>query len=150
MAVRKSVFTKETIGAGHHVPRHSAYRRFAARAKTGLSGLRSVQINLNTADMNTVLGDEKHPRVGRKLHHGRLGKWRFRVYPNTFFQVNTVQMLKMLERLKTELLLNSEDRVFDLYCSVGAIALSVAEQVREVIGIESNAEKLPKAEKRPR
>ncbi|MCB0286073.1 MAG: 23S rRNA (uracil(1939)-C(5))-methyltransferase RlmD, partial [Calditrichaeota bacterium] len=80
----------------------------------------------------------------------RLGKWRFRVYPNTFFQVNTVQMLKMLERLKTELLLNSEDRVFDLYCGVGAIALSVAEQVREVIGIESNVEAIAAAEENAR
>lgn len=151
VAVRKSVFTKETMVVLVTTSRDIPHIADLLRAlKTGLSGLRSVQINLNTADTNTILGDENILAWGENYITERLGKWRFRVYPNTFFQVNTVQMLKMLERLKTELLLNSEDRVFDLYCGVGAIALSVAEQVREVIGIESNAEAIAAAEENAR
>ncbi len=61
---------------------------------------------------------------------------RFRISPDAFFQTNT----EMAERLYTtaaELAgLAGRERVFDLYCGIGTIALALSLNAREVIGVE--------------
>lgn len=61
----------------------------------------------------------------------------FRISAGSFFQVNTPQT-ETLIRLVTELLAPSGDEtLLDAYCGVGTFALTLAEEVSHVIGIES-------------
>ncbi len=61
---------------------------------------------------------------------------RFRISPDAFFQTNT----EMAERLYAQAIelagLRGSERVFDLYCGIGTIALSLAIRAREVVGVE--------------
>ncbi|MEJ7715717.1 MAG: 23S rRNA (uracil(1939)-C(5))-methyltransferase RlmD [Thermoleophilaceae bacterium] len=60
-----------------------------------------------------------------------------RISPDAFFQTNT----EMAERLYAEAVraagLSGGERVFDLYCGIGTIALALALDSAEVIGVES-------------
>ena len=61
---------------------------------------------------------------------------RFRISPSAFFQTNT-EMAERLYAVAAELAgLSGRERVFDLYCGIGTIALSLSLRAREVVGVE--------------
>ncbi|MBX5468450.1 MAG: 23S rRNA (uracil(1939)-C(5))-methyltransferase RlmD [Thermoleophilaceae bacterium] len=61
---------------------------------------------------------------------------RFRISPQAFFQTNT-EMAERLYGAAIELArLSGRERVFDLFCGIGTIALAMAGEAREVHGIE--------------
>ena len=61
---------------------------------------------------------------------------RFRISPDAFFQTNT-EMAERLYRLAAELAgLSGRERVLDLYCGIGTIALALALDAAEVWGVE--------------
>jgi len=64
---------------------------------------------------------------------------RFRVSATSFFQVNTAAAEELV-RVVSEYLAPAGDEVLlDAYCGVGTFALSLADQVGQVIGIEEDA-----------
>jgi 23S rRNA (uracil1939-C5)-methyltransferase len=61
---------------------------------------------------------------------------RFRISPDAFFQSNT-EMAERLYGAAVELAgLSGRERVLDLYCGIGTIALVLALDAREVFGVE--------------
>ena len=61
---------------------------------------------------------------------------RFRISPDAFFQTNT-EMAETLYRAAIELAgLTRRERVLDLYCGIGTIALALALEAGEVFGVE--------------
>jgi 23S rRNA (uracil1939-C5)-methyltransferase len=61
---------------------------------------------------------------------------RFRISPDAFFQTNT-EMAERLYRTASELAgLRGRERVLDLYCGIGTIALALALDAAEVWGVE--------------
>src|SRR4051794_29550457 len=61
---------------------------------------------------------------------------RFRISPDAFFQTNT-EMAEVLYRTASELAgLSGRERVLDLYCGIGTIALALALDAGEVFGVE--------------
>ena len=66
----------------------------------------------------------------------RIGALRFRVSPEAFFQTNT-EMADRLYAITAEFAgLTGSERVFDLFCGIGTIGLSLAGQAREIWGVE--------------
>ena len=78
-----------------------------------------------------------------RLHYGdtrleeKLGDITFELSPLSFFQVNHSQTEKMLEIVKDFAQLRRSDTVLDAYCGTGSIALSLAQNVKKVVGVES-------------
>ncbi|MBV9197276.1 MAG: 23S rRNA (uracil(1939)-C(5))-methyltransferase RlmD [Solirubrobacterales bacterium] len=65
-----------------------------------------------------------------------LGGMRFRISPEAFFQTNT-EMAERLYGIAIELAeLHGSERVYDLYCGIGTIALLVAPRAAGVWGLE--------------
>ena len=65
-----------------------------------------------------------------------LGDLRFLVSPEAFFQTNT-EMAEILYGAATEFAqLRGHERVFDLFCGIGSIALTLATRARSVVGVE--------------
>ena len=58
------------------------------------------------------------------------------IHAASFFQVNHSQAEQIIACLTTELQLNSDVHLLDLYCGVGALTLNMAPRVRQVTGIE--------------
>ncbi|MEA2312264.1 MAG: rRNA (uracil1939-C5)-methyltransferase, partial [Solirubrobacteraceae bacterium] len=65
-----------------------------------------------------------------------VGDLRFQISPEAFFQTNT-EMAAVLYSIAIEMAaLRGHERVFDLFCGIGTIGLSLATRAREVIGVE--------------
>ena len=61
---------------------------------------------------------------------------RLRISPDAFFQTNT-EMAERLYAIASELAgLSGRERVFDLYCGIGTIALALALDAGQVVGVE--------------
>jgi 23S rRNA (uracil1939-C5)-methyltransferase len=66
----------------------------------------------------------------------RLGELDLLISPEAFFQTNT-EMAERLYGTAAELArLRGHERVFDLYCGIGTIGLTLAARAREVVGVE--------------
>lgn len=65
-----------------------------------------------------------------------VGNYRYAVYPDSFFQVNT----KMISRLYDKVLefAGRGDKLLDLYCGAGTIGIYLANNFNSVRGIEQN------------
>jgi 23S rRNA (uracil1939-C5)-methyltransferase len=73
---------------------------------------------------------------GEEAIEEELSGLRFRISPDAFFQTNT-EMAERLYASAVELArLSGRERVLDLYCGIGTIALVLALDAREVFGVE--------------
>jgi 23S rRNA (uracil1939-C5)-methyltransferase len=65
-----------------------------------------------------------------------VGDLDFLISPEAFFQTNT-EMAEVLYGTAVEMAaLRGHERVFDLYCGIGTIGLTLASRAREVVGVE--------------
>ncbi len=77
-----------------------------------------------------------------RVYHGdgaiteRLGRYRFRVSANSFFQTNTHQAERLFELVKELSEFKPEDILYDLYSGTGALSIYMSDSVKKVIGIE--------------
>ena len=67
----------------------------------------------------------------------QLADLRFRISPLAFFQTNTEMAERLCELVTEAAALTGRERVFDLYCGIGTIGLTLARDARDVWGIES-------------
>ena len=64
-------------------------------------------------------------------------KLKFEISPNSFYQVNTEQMRRLYAQAAKYADLSGEEVLLDIYCGIGTIGLSMADEAKYVIGIES-------------
>jgi 23S rRNA (uracil1939-C5)-methyltransferase len=65
-----------------------------------------------------------------------IGDYAFELSPSAFFQTNTKQAERLYEVARKVADLQPTDRLYDLYCGAGTIALFLSEDVDEVVGVE--------------
>lgn len=101
-----------------------------------VDGLTSVAVNINKEKTNVILGKETSIIWGEKyIRDSLLGK-DFLISPNSFYQVNHNQCEKLYAKAKDFAGLIGTETVLDLYCGVGTIGLTMAENVKQLVGIE--------------
>lgn len=84
----------------------------------------------------TTSGGETEVLAGTERFEEILGSMRFEISAEAFFQTNT-EMAERLYELAIEYARSTGfERVYDLYCGIGTIALSIAPRVGEVWGLE--------------
>jgi 23S rRNA (uracil1939-C5)-methyltransferase len=100
-----------------------------------------------TTVVNNITAKKSQVAVGETetVYHGpgsiteKIGKRLYRISANSFFQTNTAQAERLYETARVMAELRPDDVVFDLYSGTGTIALHVADEVRQVVGIEAVA-----------
>ena len=95
-----------------------------------------VIINENKENTNVVLGEKYRVVSGKGYIEDELCGLRFRISPESFYQVNRegAELLYSLAAQKAEL--NGSQTLADLYCGTGTIGLSMAKKARNLVGIE--------------
>jgi len=84
----------------------------------------------------TVQGGETTLISGTPQLREQIGGLEYLISPEAFFQTNT-EMAEQLYGLAAEYAaLRGHERVFDLYCGIGTIGLTLAARAREVVGVE--------------
>jgi 23S rRNA (uracil-5-)-methyltransferase RumA len=78
------------------------------------------------------------------IEESLLGR-RFRVSPNAFLQTNTGMAERLYELAREYAGLTGDETVWDLYCGIGTIGLTLAEHALTVWGIEVSEESVARA-----
>lgn len=95
-----------------------------------------VHQNINSSGGNVILGTETIKLLGHPDLIEQVGDIRLHIAPESFFQVNTRQAAAMYARIRAWAALSGKERVIDLFCGIGGIALSLAPAAQTVTGIE--------------
>lgn len=96
----------------------------------------SIQLNVNCQRTNVMLGKENLLLWGSGTIWDELCGVRLQLSPLSFYQVNR-QAAQLLYRAAREMAgLGGKDVLLDLYCGAGAIGLSMADAVGQLIGVE--------------
>ena len=103
---------------------------------TAAGNVKGIIQNINTEKTNLVLGEKNRVIWGEEYITSYIGDLKFRISPQSFFQVNGEQTEKLYSKALEYAQLSSEDTVFDLYCGVGSISLFLARSAKKVIGVE--------------
>lgn len=92
--------------------------------------------NVNSSEGNVILGPKDFPLTPKQHLTEKIGERSFRISPRSFFQVNNSGASLIYNQVREWAGLGGTEVVLDLYCGIGGIALFLAEQAREVIGVE--------------
>lgn len=104
--------------------------------KENVCGLKSVVLNINKEKTNVILGKTSKTIWGSDtITDVLLGK-KFVISPNSFYQVNHNQCEKLYNIAKKFADLSGNETLLDLYCGVGTIGLTMADSVKNLVGIE--------------
>lgn len=96
----------------------------------------SVIQNINPNKTNVILGKESVVLYGKNYITDQLLGKTYRISDHSFYQINTLQAEKLYQTAIDFAELNPTDTVIDAYCGIGTIALSLAETVNKVYGVE--------------
>ena len=109
---------------------------FACELKEEFPSVASVMYNVNKKNTNVVLGKEFTLLFGRPYIEDELCGLRFKISPDSFYQVNRdgAEMLYSVAAERAEL--SGDQVLMDLYCGTGTIGLSMAKKARKLCGIE--------------
>ena len=94
--------------------------------------------NINDKNTNMILGERNVVLYGKGYIEDELCGCRFRISPNSFYQVNPIQTEKLYQKAIELAGLTGKERVIDAYCGIGTIGLIAAPHAGEVIGVELN------------
>ena len=98
--------------------------------------LKSVSLNINKKNTNVILGDRTITIYGREYIEDYIGDVKFRISPQSFYQVNPVQTEKLYDKALEYAALTGEETVWDMYCGIGTISLFLAKFAKFVYGVE--------------
>ena len=110
---------------------------FAAFVQTHFPEVTTLIHTSHTGTSQNPEGEER-TLFGPGVIHDTIGAYRFRISPSAFFQTNTTQAERLYSIARDAADLRPTDRVYDLYCGAGTIALFVSEHVQDVVGVEMN------------
>ncbi len=130
-----------------------SYNMIHHLAKTVRSAVPQVTVvdeNVNTSPGNVILGNRDTFLTKTQALEASIGTVRFTLSPRSFFQVNAGAAGIIYGTVRQWAALTGRERVVDLYCGVGGLALFLADQALEVIGIEAVVAAVADAEENAR
>lgn len=83
-----------------------------------------------------IQADATHILHGRDYINDELNGFKYRIWPDTFFQANPVQAEKLVELALEMADVHQDMRVLDLFCGVGTFSLPFAKRSKALAGIE--------------
>ena len=101
-----------------------------------ITGMTSISVSINTEKTNVIMGIEIHTIWGKDTIFDTLCGLDFEISPLSFYQVNPHQAQRLYEQAISYAGLTGKETVWDLYCGIGTITLSMAKTAGKVYGVE--------------
>jgi len=105
--------------------------------------INSLLWTINSLKANIARWD-KHPAIlksgvmhGRDHIHEKLNQYRFRISPDSFFQTNSYQAQILYDTIIEFAEIESRDKIYDLYCGTGTIAIYISALAGKIFGVEA-------------
>lgn len=96
----------------------------------------SVMNNITARKAGIAVGEYEICLSGESAIRDKIGPFEFEISANSFFQTNTAGAEQLYSQVKKYAGLTGSERVVDLYSGTGTIAIWLASEAKEVIGIE--------------
>ncbi|OON90187.1 MAG: 23S rRNA (uracil-5-)-methyltransferase RumA [Candidatus Epulonipiscium fishelsonii] len=101
-----------------------------------ITQITSVILNFNKNKTNVILGDKYNTIFGADTIQDNIGNLIFNLSPLSFFQVNPIQTNILYKIVEEYADLKGTETVLDLYCGIGTITLTLAQNAKKVYGVE--------------
>jgi len=98
----------------------------------------TIVVNVNDKRTSIILGEKEQVIYGKGFIEDELLGKRFRISPKSFYQINPLQTEKLYKKAKEYAGLTGKEIVVDAYCGTGTIGMILADDAKEVIGVELN------------
>ena len=122
------------VAAAKGLPEEGA---LVAALRKAVPEIESILLNANPKAGSQVLGLHHRVLYGAERIMGEIDGFHFGISPLSFFQVNTAQTRVLYSKALEYADLKGHETVFDVYCGIGTISLSLSRKARQVYGIES-------------
>ena len=99
----------------------------------------TIVYNINKKLSQVAYGDYEIISHGSGFIYDLIGKWKFRVSANSFFQTNTSQAEKLYSTAFEFAEFKGNEIVYDLYSGAGTIPIFISGNVKQIYGFESVA-----------
>ncbi|MBK7632543.1 MAG: 23S rRNA (uracil(1939)-C(5))-methyltransferase RlmD [Ignavibacteriales bacterium] len=93
--------------------------------------------NINKKFAAVAVGDYEKVIYGSGFIYDEIGKYKFRVSANSFFQTNTVQAEKLYQTALDYAELSGSEIVYDLYSGAGTITIFISGKAKKVYAFEA-------------
>lgn len=103
---------------------------------TEIESIKSIILNSNKEKTNVVLGKTCKTLWGNDFITDELCGLKFNISPLSFYQVNHDGAEILYGKAKEYATLTGGETIVDLYCGTGTIGLTMASQVKKLIGVE--------------
>lgn len=100
----------------------------------------TVVWNVNPTNTPLFLGKNNTALYGKGYITDELCGLNFRISPNSFYQVNSLQAEVLYSIAKDYARLTGNETVLDAYCGTGTIGLTMANKAKRIIGVELNCD----------
>lgn len=100
------------------------------------SNIRTVTLNINTGNNNVLFGNENIILYGNGFIEDEVLSYKFRVSPESFYQVNNVQTEKLYNTVLDFAKDIDVENALDLYCGIGTITLILSKVAKHITGLE--------------
>ncbi|MFW5994010.1 MAG: 23S rRNA (uracil(1939)-C(5))-methyltransferase RlmD [Halanaerobiaceae bacterium] len=105
----------------------------------------SIYQNINSEKTNRILGEVSELIAGEEYILDYLGRNKYSIYPESFFQVNTVQTERLYGVIGDYAEKIKPGKIYDAFCGSGAIAIYLADRFEEITGIDISLESIQAA-----
>jgi len=120
-----------------HTDDEVLFGEYAELLKKEIPAVTTIINNVNLKKAQIALGDYEKIYLGDGFMFDNIGKYKYRISANSFFQTNTLQAEKLYDIVLEYADLNGDEIVYDLYSGAGTISIYVSEKAHEVYAIES-------------
>ncbi len=111
-----------------------------------IDNIKSVNYTINNDPKSIEIITGKVINIaGENQIDGELGHLHFKISPQSFFQLNNTQTIKLYDEIVKAINPNGQEKVLDLFCGIGSIGLYLSKYVNEVRGIDINKENIANA-----
>lgn len=117
-------------------PKFPMQDKLCALLKDKFKNISTIVINVNNKNTNVILGEKNIPIIGNGKIKDILCGVEIEISSHSFYQVNHDGAEQLYSIAKQSLNLSKEDILLDMYCGTGSIGLSMADKIKQLVGVE--------------
>ncbi|MGD1006873.1 MAG: 23S rRNA (uracil(1939)-C(5))-methyltransferase RlmD [Ignavibacteriaceae bacterium] len=115
----------------------SLMKEYVKQLTGGVPQITTIVNNISFKKAAIAIGDYENVIYGSGFISDSIGKYKFRISANSFFQTNTLQAEKLYQTALDFAGLNGDEIVYDLYSGAGTISIFVSGNAKDVFAFES-------------
>ena len=111
--------------------------QYSSELRNRFPEISTIINNINQKKSQVAIGDYEKIFFGSGLINDHIGKYKFQISANSFFQTNTVQAENLYNTALEYAEIKENDIVYDLYAGAGTISIYMSDKAKHVYAFES-------------